>query len=127
MVSIVNKTRQILLLEKAAVADRFGLRFIGLLSTKSLQPGHGLIINPCRSVHTCGMKFPIDVGFVDNQNRLCYLIHSMHPYRFSPIVRDAVFVIEAAAGTFNQTGTREGDLVTLEPLGTGGQVPCPSW
>jgi uncharacterized protein len=115
-VRVVNKTSQTVLLQKAAVADRFGSRLIGLLGYKSLPPGQGLLIKPCRSVHTCGMKFSIDVGFIDSQGRFCYLIHSMRPYKFSPTIRDAVYVIEAAAGTFQQAATREGDHISLEPL-----------
>jgi uncharacterized protein len=115
-VQVKNQSKQVTLLEKAIVADRFGSRLKGLLGCKSLPPGRGLLIKPCRSVHTCGMKFPIDVGFVDSENRLCYLIHTMRPYKFSPTVRGAVYVIEAAAGTFKQSGTREGDIIALEPL-----------
>lgn len=115
-VRVVNKTRQTIILEHAAVADSFGARLKGLLGCKSLPGGTGVLIKPCRSVHTCGMKFSIDVGFVDARGRLCCLLHRMRPFRFSKNVRDAVYVIEAPAGTFEQTGTCEGDAVALEQL-----------
>ncbi|HOL18276.1 MAG TPA: DUF192 domain-containing protein [Bacillota bacterium] len=114
-VKVINATRQTVLLKEARVADRFGSRLKGLLGTNALPSGQGLLLVPCRSVHTCGMRFPIDVGFVDPQGRLCRLIHRMPPCRFSPVIKEAAYVLEAPAGTFAQTGTMEGDAVTLEP------------
>ena len=115
-VAVLNKTRRIVLLEKAAMADRFGSRLAGLLGAASLPPGHGLVLKPCRSVHSWGMRFSLDVGFVDGSGRLCHLIHGLRPFRFSAVIKEAVYVIEAPAGTFRRTGTREGDLVALEFL-----------
>lgn len=113
---MVNKTRQVTILDHAAVADNFGARLKGLLGRRSLPRGTGLLIKPCRSVHTCGMQFPIDVGFVDAGGRLCHLVTRMRPFRFSRNVREALYVIEAPAGTFERTGTCEGDAVELEPF-----------
>ncbi|MEW5783789.1 MAG: DUF192 domain-containing protein [Bacillota bacterium] len=113
-VRVVNRSRQTLLLDQAVVADRFGSRLRGLLGRASLEPGRGLLLKPCRAVHTVGMRFAIDVGFVDRNNSLCCLIERMRPFRCSPTVRQAVYVIEAAAGTFGRTGTVTGDLIALE-------------
>lgn len=114
---VVNKTRQTVLLKRATVADTFRSRLKGLLGRKSLPPECGLLIKPCRSVHSFGMRFSIDVGFVDGEGRLCRVISRMKPFRFSPTVKKAVYVIEAAAGTFEKTGTCEGDQVELAPAG----------
>ena len=55
----------------AIVADRVGVaatradRAVGLLSRSGLNPGEALWIVPSRGVHTCGMRFPIDVIALD--------------------------------------------------------------
>jgi uncharacterized membrane protein (UPF0127 family) len=40
-------------------------RLLGLALLRSGRAGEGLLIPGCRSVHTFGMRFPIDVVFLD--------------------------------------------------------------
>ena len=46
------------------VAESFGLRLIGLAGLAGLPPERGLLLPRCRSVHTAGMRFPIDVALI---------------------------------------------------------------
>ena len=62
---VVNRTREIVLGEKVRTAGTFLSRFVGLLGTAAIGEGEGLWIVPCRSVHTLGMRYPIDVAFLD--------------------------------------------------------------
>lgn len=39
-------------------------RLRGLLGCRELAPGTGLLLIPCRAIHTVGMRFPIDVVFL---------------------------------------------------------------
>lgn len=110
---LFNITRQVILLEEVIVAGNFYSRFIGLLGCRELPPGRGLLLKPCNSVHTLGMRFSIDVAFIDDRGILCLLIHEMPPCRISPIVRRASCVIEAPAGTFRRTPTRPGDILQI--------------
>jgi uncharacterized membrane protein (UPF0127 family) len=48
---------------EAPVATRFLARLLGLAGSEP-RPGRGLLIPRCRSVHTFGMRAPIDVVFV---------------------------------------------------------------
>ncbi len=115
LVKVVNITKQRTILEQVAVASGLSARLNGLLGYKSPSYHKGLLIKPCRSVHTSRMKSPIDVGFVDSQGRICHMISRMRPQKLSLTVNRAAYVIEAPAGTFLQTDTREGDIVALEP------------
>ena len=36
----------------------------GLLGREDLDEGRALVLAPCNAIHTCGMRFPIDVLFV---------------------------------------------------------------
>jgi uncharacterized membrane protein (UPF0127 family) len=43
-------------------------RLRGLLGRPRLQAGEGLLIDPCPSVHTIGMGYPLDLVFLDPEN-----------------------------------------------------------
>jgi uncharacterized protein len=42
-------------------------RMRGLRDREHLSPGHGLLLPNARSVHTFGMRFPIEVAFLDTE------------------------------------------------------------
>jgi uncharacterized membrane protein (UPF0127 family) len=50
------------------VADSFGARLRGLLGRDGVEGA--LVLQPARSVHTIGMRFPIDVAFCDRDLRV---------------------------------------------------------
>jgi uncharacterized membrane protein (UPF0127 family) len=52
---------------RVRVADRFYSRALGLLVGAPLGPDEGLLIAPCASIHTIGMRYPLDVVFLDHQ------------------------------------------------------------
>ncbi len=104
------------ILEQAELAESFLRRLKGLLGRKELTPGLGMVIRPCRSIHTLGMAFPIDVGFVDESGRLCLLVERLPPGKLGVRAREARYVIEAPAGTFAAAGVKQGDQVALVEL-----------
>lgn len=110
-VKVFNESQNTLLLEEAELADSFFLRLKGLLGRSSLQVGSGMIIMPCKAVHTVGMNFKIDVAFIDKNNYVCHIINSMEPYRFSPTIKKAHYVIEAPPETFKNARTKIGERI----------------
>jgi hypothetical protein len=115
-VRIVNLTRGEVLAEKAAVAETPGSRRRGLLRTDSLPDGAGLLIVPCRNVHTFGMRYPIDVIFVDESWTVRHIVHGMKPGRLSQPVLTARAALELPAGKAAETGTAKGDSLDAFPL-----------
>jgi uncharacterized membrane protein (UPF0127 family) len=115
-VRVNNLSRKTVILQEASVAATFLQRLRGLLGHKGLPSGRGLLIKPCRAVHTCGMAFPLDIAFVDGEDRICYLREGMPPYRFSPVIREASYVLEAPAGTLRRAQTQCGDMIALEMI-----------
>ncbi|WP_040906505.1 DUF192 domain-containing protein [Youngiibacter fragilis] len=95
---LLNITKECEVLDSVEVASTFVKRLKGLLGRDSLAIGNGLLIKPCNSVHCFFMKFPIDVAFVDKNNRVVRIIGNMKPGSISPIISSAHFVIEANAG-----------------------------
>jgi len=66
---IRNQSRDTLVADRADIADTSAKRRTGLLKHTGLEPGEGLWIAPCEAVHTIGMKFPIDVLFLDKKKK----------------------------------------------------------
>jgi uncharacterized protein len=56
-------------------------RLIGLALLRRERAGAGLLIPRCRSVHTFGMRFEIDVLFLDERDRVIELRRSVPPCR----------------------------------------------
>ncbi len=93
------------------VADSPRRRAVGLLGTTSLNPGCGLLIFPTQAVHTFGMKYPIDVLFLDGKKRVVGLRAAVKPYRVTPIYWRAECVLELPAGTAKDSQTAVGDVL----------------
>jgi hypothetical protein len=72
-----------------------------------------LVFRRCRQVHTFGMRFAIDVAFC-RADGLVLRIVSLRPWRLSPLVWRAAFVIEAEAGAFERWGLLVGDQVEVK-------------
>ena len=59
------------------VADTSEKRRVGLLKHERLEPGEGLWIVPCESVHTFFMKFPIDLVYLDKKRKVRKVRHAV--------------------------------------------------
>jgi len=110
---IINVTRQKAIGETVKQADSFLGRLMGLLATERLPAGAGLIIKPCNSVHTFGMRYPIDVVFVDKSNIVIAAVSRLKPSRLA-LQRRAEYVVELPAGTIEATLTQPGDKLELQ-------------
>lgn len=67
---------------RAKVARAFPERVRGLIGTKSLAPGEGLLIEKCNAIHTFFMSFPIDAYFLDGENRVIKTVKMIRPWSF---------------------------------------------
>jgi uncharacterized membrane protein (UPF0127 family) len=115
-VRLVNLTRDTVLAERAAVAETPASRRRGLLGTGSLGDGYGLLIVPCRQVHTFGMRYPIDIVFVDEAWKVKRVVKDMKPGRIGALVIKARAALELPAGRAAETGTMVGDMLDALPL-----------
>jgi len=66
---------------EVVVASTFPSRFLGLGLLSRERAGLGLLIPRCRSVHTFGMRFPLDVFFLDEAGRVIELRRAVSPNR----------------------------------------------
>lgn len=109
---VVNITKGKVLASRARVADGFFTRLRGLLGTRHLPAGEGLVIRPCSSIHTMGMNYPIDVIFVDGHDQVLKAVASVDAGRWS-VCRGSRYVVELPAGSLQGTDTRAGDYLAL--------------
>jgi uncharacterized membrane protein (UPF0127 family) len=94
------------------VADHGATRRKGLLGRESLRDGEGLWITPCEAVHTFGMRFAIDLVYLDRKMRVKKVKSNVPPWRLSGCL-SAHSVLELAAGTIRRTQTAAGDVLEL--------------
>jgi uncharacterized membrane protein (UPF0127 family) len=112
-VIVRNKTRNSILGEAVDVADTSQKRRVGLLKHERLEPGEGLWIVPCESVHTFFMKFAIDLVYLDRKHRVRKVRNAVPPWRMSACL-PAHSILELPAGTAQRTGTVRGDELEIE-------------
>jgi uncharacterized protein len=105
----VNLTRQTWLATTVRTAGGFLTRLVGLLGRRRLGGEEALWLVPCRAVHTLGMRFPIDLVFLDSDGQVVATIESLRPWRLSGIYPRARSVLELREGTIRKSGTRRGD------------------
>jgi len=111
---VTNLTRSTVLATSLEVADTGPRRNKGLLGRASLEPGTGLWIAPCESVHTFFMQFPIDLVYLDRKNRVRKVRERVPAWRIS-VCLSAHSILELPAGTIRATETQAGDLVEFTP------------
>ena len=113
---IRNRDRGTILTEKADVADTSAKRRTGLLKHTKLDTGEGLWIAPCESVHSFGMKFAIDVVYLDRKKKVRKIRKNMVPRRISACLT-AHSVLELPVGVIDASRTEPGDQLEFEKLG----------
>ncbi len=94
------------------IADTRRSRRTGLLGRDGIDGA--LLLDPARSVHTIGMRFPIDVAHLDT-DMLVLCVTTMKPGRVGAYHRSARMVLEAEAGSMERWGIEPG--VQLETKG----------
>jgi hypothetical protein len=97
-------------LASAEVATSRAARRRGLLGRDEIDGA--LVLEPCRQVHSFGMRVPIDVVWCDRDGRVLR-IASLKPRRVSRPVLRARFVVEAEAGAAERWALHVGDAVEV--------------
>lgn len=75
------------------LANTFMTRFAGLMLTSPRRQS-GLMLFPCRGVHTLFMRYPLDIFFLDKDWKIVALNRNLKPWRASKVYRHAVATLE---------------------------------
>jgi uncharacterized membrane protein (UPF0127 family) len=98
-------------LAPAEVATDRRRRARGLLGREGIEGA--LVLPGVRGVHTLGMRFPIDVAFVDRGGTVVDVVR-MPPWRLGRTRWRARSVLEAEAGSFARWGLARGSTVSVD-------------
>ena len=114
------------LADRLRLAHTHWTRLRGLLGTSSLQEGEALWLKPCRQVHMFGMRYAIDVAFLDDEHRVVRTIPRLAPGTVSPRVPEATSVLELPEGTLSRTALGDGARIEIdgEPAPATGSRPA---
>ena len=112
LLRVVNTGRDRELGSRVALADGWLTRLRGMLARPAPRAGEGLLLTPCQSVHMYGMRFPLDVAFLDTDGAVVAAYRSLRPGSRSNWHRNAVHALELPAGTLEGSGTAVGDVLT---------------
>lgn len=91
-------------MQTQSLKERLG----GLLVLEELKQGQALWITPCNSVHTFGMKYSLDLVYIDKNNTVRSLVGHIKPWRMSLCVK-AKAVMELTAGSLQFLDIQRGD------------------
>jgi uncharacterized membrane protein (UPF0127 family) len=82
---------------RVPVAGGFVPRLLGLALLSRGRAGPGLLIPRCSCVHTFGMRFPLDVAFLDDAGREIRVVEAVPSCRVVA-ARGAAAVLELPSG-----------------------------
>ena len=85
----------------------------GLLGGRVLEPGHALVLEPAKQVHTIGLRYPIDVVFCTRDWEVLHVVENMRPLRVGRLVARAHFVVELPGGAV-RGALSPGDRLVVE-------------
>ena len=99
-------------LASAELLDSPRARAKGLLG----RPGVAgvVVLHPCRWIHSIGLRFPIDVAYLDRDGKVIK-VSQVGRHRLCAPVWHARTVIEAEAGAFARWELRVGDVIEITP------------
>jgi uncharacterized membrane protein (UPF0127 family) len=103
MAALRNQTRDALVTDRITVVTNFFQRAIGLLGRSGLAHGEGIWLQPCGAIHTLGMRFSLDVVFLDRDDRVVQIARNIAPNRLVLRCAKATSVIEFAGGFLDES------------------------
>ncbi len=112
-VCVYNQTRQSFLSLSVRTADTTFSRLRGLIGRGRLKSGEGIWVKPSQGVHTIGLLFPIDVIYLDADNRVLLTVENLGTFRISPVRSRCRSVLQLAARTVYASGTLPGDQLLI--------------
>jgi uncharacterized membrane protein (UPF0127 family) len=116
LLRVVNTRLQRELGARVGLANRFLTRLRGMLARPALLPGEGLLLSPCSSIHMLGMRYPVDVAFLDRTGAVVAIYPSVQPGLTARGHRNAAHALELPAGALQESGTVVGDVLVWSEL-----------
>lgn len=110
-----NQTRECFLGLRVERANTIFTRLRGLIGRLRLGFDEGVWIVPSSGVHTIGVLFPVDLIYLDEQQRVIHQIEHLPPFRVAPLRKRATSVLELPTHTIYSSQTQPGDQLVICP------------
>lgn len=112
---VFNLTKQAFLCTKLEVADTHWRRLVGLIAVprEKFFGGGGLWIVPCHGIHTCAMRYAIDVVYLDSDRKVVHIEENVRPWNFTPMRMESASVLELPPYTIFNSATAIGDELEI--------------
>ncbi len=128
---LVSETTGKTVVARLTIADGFWSRLAGLQFRRPLPSDAGLLLVPCNSVHTCFVRFPVDVVFQDVRGCVLAVRHHLRPWRLAFGPRKTHAVVEmptrevryGVADLQNSAELQPGETMRLEAADVGKATP----
>jgi hypothetical protein len=114
-VALFNERTKTPVATRVEIAATRRTRRRGLLGRDRLDEASAMLLAPCGAVHTVGMRFAIDVVFVDRQGYAVKVVRNLRPWRMA-LATGGRAVIEMAAGSLRWGQVLIGDRLYLAPV-----------
>ena len=110
---VFNKTRESFLALNLMPADTHLSRLKGLLGTLRLKSDEGIWISPSQGIHTIGVRFAIDLVYLDANYRVIETLESFGTFRIGPLRMNCASVLELPTRTIYCSQTQVGDQLVI--------------
>jgi uncharacterized membrane protein (UPF0127 family) len=112
---LISKTTGKIIADKLVMKSGFLGRLTGLLGKTALGGGEGIILKPCKQIHTFFMRMSIDVIFVSKDFEVLYVMENVPAWRLSPLLLKSLYTVELAAGALGGN-VKKGDILVFENI-----------
>lgn len=109
----INASKSLVIASDLREASGFFSRLKGLIGMAKLEDGEGLWMARCRAIHTFGMRFPIDVVFLNGENIVKKVVNGLRPFRPMVCCLSAKSVIELPEGAIKNMQIQLGDRIEI--------------
>jgi uncharacterized protein len=110
--TITNKTQETQICPKARVAASFYSRLLGYMFKSSIAVDEALIFYNAPSIHMFFMRFPLDIVFLGEDNKVIKIYSHLAPWRLANCLFSRV-TIELPAGKVDSLGLAIGDILKI--------------
>lgn len=112
-VSIRRLSDARLLFDRASITETAWERMRGLLGRPPLAASEALLIRPCSSVHMFGMRYALDITYLNKSGEVIKTVTALQPMSMSACFGAAV-TIEMPVNSIAVHNIKIGDVITWE-------------
>ena len=114
LILALNETRKTLLASRLLLVR--GPRARDASLAPNIHPGDGVWLDGCERIDTASMRAPLDLLFLDADQRVVAVVANLHAGSAVPQVDGAVGILQLAPGTIRLSQTQKGDHIVVEPI-----------